>query len=247
MNQHDPYHTPFIVRYAVEVKESLVVFSVVLVYILFLASSSVRGFINKGVKPSVEGLTSVYGKVSSAIYRASGIDLGFVTRPTDKDFIFRVQVATYINERQAQPLIDIAMDQLKTKEQRETALRALLRFPSVSDWIRPFLNDIPKGGMVGLYDEESPALDEIIRQIRLEGGIKKPLVRAFAEVSLSFMLQVPDAVVRKKTLGWMSDILAEDAIFLIVPRIDREQDPDVRKKIQDALCAIARQESTVSR
>jgi hypothetical protein len=169
------------------------------------------------------------------VYRTTGLDLGFAERPTDKDFIFQVQLATYANERQAQPLIDIAMDQLKTKLQREQALQALLRFPSNSDWIRPFLNDIPKGGMVGLYDEESPVLDSVVRQIRLEGGIQKPLIRAYAEVSLSFMLQVPEDIIRRKTLGWISDILPEEALFLIVTRIDREKEPLVQKKIDEAL------------
>jgi hypothetical protein len=168
----------------------------------------------------------------------TGLDLGFVSPSPDKNFIFRVQLATYVNERQAQPIIDIAMDQLKTKEQREQALRALLKFPSHLDWIRPLLNDIPKGGMVGLYDEESPALDNLFKQIRLEGGIQKPLIRAYAEVSLSFMLQVPDDIIRKKTLGWVSDMLAEDALFLILPRIEREMNPDLWKNIDAALWDI---------
>ncbi len=229
---------PFHVRRASEIKETLVIVGIILFYFLYIASTGFKSLVDKAVRPSVYGLTAAYGAGSTMLHRMTGVDLGFVNPPVDKDFIFRVQLATYINERQAQPIMDIAMDQLKTYEQREKALQALLKFPSHEEWIRPFLNDLPKGGMVGLYDESSAALDALFRQIRLEGGIQKPLIRAYAEVSLSFMLQVPDDIIRKKTLGWVSDMLAEDALFLIVPRIEREKVAEVRPKIDAALWDI---------
>ena len=81
---------------------------------------------------------------------------------------------------------------------------ALLKFESAADWIQPFLNELPKGGLLGLYDEDSPQLDELIKKIRAEGGVRQPLVRAYAEVVFSFMLQVPDVLIRRHACRWLS-------------------------------------------
>lgn len=229
---------PFHVQYASEIRIGITTACILVFYVFYALVAPFRGLVDKGVRPSVSGLTDAYGTLSSFVHRTTGLNLGFVKQEPDKDFIFRVQLATYVNERQAQPIIDIATDQLKSREQREQALKSLLKLPSHADWIRPFLNDLPKGGMIGLYDEQSPVLDEIIRQIRLEGGIQKPLIRAYAEVSLSFLLQVPQDILRKKGVGWVSDVLPDEALFLIVPRINREVNKDVQEKISLALWDI---------
>lgn len=205
---------------------------------LYIQITPLKRLIDAGVTPAVGGITLVYGKITSYIYEKTGLDLGFVTLPTDQEFLFSVRLATYVNQKQASPLLDIAMDNQMPVDKRERALRAMLKFESTADWIQPFLNELSKGGLLGLYDDEAPYLDDLIKQIRAEGGVRAPLVRAYAEVVFSFMMQVPDMVVRKHALKWVSDVIAEDAIFLIIPRIDKEKDPVAQKAVEKALMDI---------
>lgn len=228
----------FLRRRSREVQEVIVIVLV----LSFLGLYRVSGFVRKGVdavvEPAVAGMTVAYGKLSTFLNRTTGFNLGFVSIPPDRDFIFRVQVATYVNERQASPLLDMAVDTRLPAPKREEALRALLRFDSVEDWVQPFLNELPKGGLLSHFDENSPVLDDLMKRIRSEGGVRQALVRAYAEVVFGFLLQVPDAKIRRRSLEWLSDVLAEDAIFLLVPRIALEKDPEIRRQIDQALWNI---------
>ena len=103
---------------------------------------------------------------------------------------------------------------------------ALLKFDNTADWIQPFLNELPKGGLLGMYDPKTPTLNQLIQQIHVEGGVRQPLVRAYAEVVFSFMLQHPDLVIRLHANQWVSDVVAEDALFLLIPRFAKERDAE---------------------
>lgn len=199
---------------------------------------ALKNFVDKGVTPAVAGITVLYGKLSTEIYKLSRLNLGFVTVPPDQDFLFSVRLASYINERRAGPLLDIAVDSRLPVDKRERALMAISKFETTSDWIQPFLNELPKGGLLGMYDDEAPLLDELIKKIRAEGGVRQALVRAYAEVVFSFMLQLPDLVIRKHAAKWVSDVIAEDALFLLIPRFDREKDPQGQAALEAALYNI---------
>lgn len=198
----------------------------------------VKVMVDKGLNPGVNALTNLYGKISTFIFQKSQIDLGFVTFPEDSEFLFNVQLATYINQRRAGPLLDMAVNGLLPQDQRQRALLSLLKFESTSDWIQPFLNELPRGGMLNFYNEEIPEVDALIKKIRSEGGVRQPLVRAYAEVCFSFMLQLPTLVVRRHATKWLSDVLAEDAIFLLIPRFNKEKEPLGQKEIEKALYDI---------
>ncbi len=205
---------------------------------LYNTISPLQTIVDKGVDPAVNGLTLLYSKITTPVYRFTKIDLGFVNMPADQEFMFNVRLATYINQRKATPLLDIAIDSRFSEDQRIRALRAILKFEQSSDWVQPFLNELPKGGLLGLYDEEAPLLDEIIKKIREQGGVRQPLVRAYAEVVFAFMLQVPDLLVRRHACNWVSDVMAEDALFLLIPRFAVEKDPKGQLAIEEALLNI---------
>ncbi len=206
--------------------------------VIYHAQSDFRIFTDKAFDPAVAGLSKAYGYASTALYRKAGINMGMVTIPADQDFLFGVRLATYINQRRAGPLLDIAADSRFPDEKRERALLALLKFESTSDWIQPFLNELPKGGLLGMYDPKTPTLNQLIQQIRSEGGVRQPFVRAYAEVVFSFMLQHPDLVIRLHANQWVSDVVAEDALFLLIPRFAKENDPEAQKAIEAALYSI---------
>lgn len=216
-------------------KEIGLIVLVLLSYFIYQSISPINTLLDKAINPAVGGLTLAYSKFSTAVYGVSGLNLGFVTIPPDPEFLFSVQLATYLNEKQAAPLLRIASDIRSPQEKRERALRALLKFESSTDWIQAFLNELPKGGLLGMYEEQSPLLDDLAKKIREDGGVRQELVQAYAEVVFSFMLQVPDAVVRRHALKWVTDVLPDDAVFLIAPRIAREEDPSVREAIEQAL------------
>ena len=154
--------------------------------------------VDKAVTPAVSGIALLYGRASTAIYRTTGIDLGFVNLPPDPDFLYSVELATYVNERRASPLLDLAVDNRLSLDKRQRALRAILKFENTSEWVQPFLNELAKGGL--LYEgseplKETPLVDELIQRIRSEGGVRQTLVRAYAEVAFSFMLQHPNNLI----------------------------------------------------
>ncbi len=238
MASKDVYYPSFFQRYSRDIKEMGVVLLVLAFFWAFRRYPPMQSFVDKGFDPAVAGITVLYGKISSALYRRTGLNGGFVTVPPDPEFVFRVRMATYVNERKAGPLIDLASNQRHPEAWRKDAMLALLKFESVSEWIQPFLNELPKGGLLGLYEADSATLDQLIKRIRAEGGIREPLVRAYGEVVFEFMLQVRDAVVRERALRWISDVLAEQAVFLIATRIPKEEDPKVQKAIEEALWDI---------
>ncbi|MCG3203360.1 MAG: hypothetical protein KCHDKBKB_00016 [Elusimicrobia bacterium] len=234
-----PYTGPtFFVRFEREIKSVLIILAVLGFGVSYALLSPLKSVVDKGVIPAVEGITVLYGKISTGIYQVSRIDLGFVNPPPDQDFLFSVRLASYINEKRASPLLDIAGDPRFTEEKRIRALLAMLKFESAADWIQPFLNELPKGGLLGLYDEEAPYIDNLIKKIRAEGGIRQPLIRAYAEVVFAFMLQLPDVVVRRHAANWISDVVAEDAVFLLIPRFEKEKDPAGQLAIEKALFNI---------
>lgn len=221
-----------------KVRETGLILSVLVFFAVYETVSPVSHLIDRLVDPAVEGLTFAYGTASTWIQKATGLNLGFVQEEPDQDFLFSVRLATYVNQRAAAPLLEIATDNRVSNDKRERALRSLLKFESTADWVQPFLNELPKGGMLGLYDKTTPAIDDLIKKLRAEGGLRQPLVRAYAEVVFSFMMQVPDAIIRQHSLRWVSDVLAEDALFLIIPRIDKETDPDTQASIEAALLDV---------
>lgn len=221
-----------------KVKESALILGVLLFFALYKTVSPLTRLIDLVVNPAVAGITVAYGSATTLIHKLTGVNLGFVTEEPDQEFLFSVRLATYVNERRAAPLLELATDTRVSNEKRERALRALLKFENTQDWVQPFLNELPKGGMLGLYDKTTPVLDELIKKIRAEGGLRQPLVRAYAEVVFSFMLQVPDAIIRQHSLRWVSDVLAEDALSLIVQRIDKETDVETQAAIEGALLDV---------
>jgi len=229
------YYPSFHERYSREIKEVGVIVFILVFFAAYQNVDAVGGIVDKIVDPAVQGISIVYGRFSTLLLHQTGIDLGFTAIPPDPDYVFKVRVATYINQKRAALLLDLATDTRLPILQREEALRGLLKFDSSVEWIQPFLNELPKGGLPGMYDEQAPILDELMKQIRSEGGIRSPLVRAYAEEVFGFMLQLRDSVVRRHSLAWLSDVIAEDAVFLIVPRIDQEKDPAVRAAIGGAL------------
>lgn len=238
MNIDGYYQPSFLQRYEREIKEIALMLAVLLFAAAYKLLGPVQSIVDKGVDPAVEGLAVLYSKASSALYRTTRVDLGLVNLPPDQEFLFSVQMASYINERRAGPLLDIAVDNRFPEEKRARALMALLKFETTADWIQPFLNELPKGGLLGLYDDQSPLLDDLIKKIRGEGGVRQPLVRAYAEVVFSFLLQVPDLVIRLHACRWLSDVVAEDAIFLLIPRFSNEKDPKAQLAIEQALYDI---------
>lgn len=215
--------------------------SIILFILLFILIYSKVPVVNRSVglcfNPIVKGMTRAYGKLSTHVHKWTGFRLGFVEPVVDPDFLFEVQVASFINERRASPLIDIGMDISLDVNKRVRALEGLLKFDSVEQWIRPFLNELYKGGLIQL-DQQAPVLDELFKKIRSEGGIKSPLVSAYAEVVFDFMLQASDKRVRQRSLDWISDVVAPAAGELIVQRVAREQDPEIRTSIEKALWNI---------
>ena len=221
-----------------KVRETALILGVLLFFGIYKTVPSLSRLVDILVNPAVAGITVAYGNASTLIHKLTGLDLGFVNEEPDQEFLFSVRLATYVNDRRAAPLLELATDTRVSNEKRERALRALLKFQSTADWVQPFLNELPKGGMYGLYDKTTPVLDDLIKKIRAEGGLRQPLVRAYAEVVFSFMLQIPDAIIRQHALHWVSDVLAEDAVFLIVPRIDKETDPEAQAAIEGALLDV---------
>ena len=238
MNTGNFYQPSFLRRYIREVKEVSIMLLVVLFALIYKLIAPVQSIVDKGVDPAVEGLTVLYGKVSGLVYQLTGFNAGFIVPVPDQEFLFRVRLATYVNERLAAPLLDIAVDNRMPIEKRERALNAILKFESAADWIHPFLNELSKGGLLGLMDDEAPLLDELIKKIRAEGGVRQPLVRAYAEVVFSFMLQHPTLVLRLHALRWLSDVIAEDALFILIPRFEKENDPKARLALEQALYDI---------
>ena len=230
---------PFREKYASQIKAGLSILFVLIFYFSYRTFSPIQSLVDMVVTPAVAGITIIYGKASSFVHKITGINLGFVKKEPDSDFLFRVQLANYINNKKAAALVEISTDQLASRKQREDSLLALLKFESTADWVQPFLNELFKGGMLQLYEPEAPLLDALMKKVRSEGGIRNSLVRAYAEVVLAFMIQVPDQpIVRQRSLGWLSDVLAEDALFLIVPRLPREKDPATQRAIEKALWDI---------
>ncbi len=228
----------FYARHDHEIKVGAVLFLLLTFAGLYSTVPSFKQLADLGVTPAVAGVTMLYGKATTLIYKYTGLDLGFVSTSPDLEFLFNVRLATYINERRAVPLLEIAGDTQFSNDQRESALASLLKFESSTEWIQPFLNELPKGGLLGLYDDESPMLDELVRKVRAEGGVRQPLVRAYAEVVFAFMLQVPDVIVRQHACKWVSDVVAEDAVFLLAARLDKEKDPKGQEALSKAFYEI---------
>ncbi len=201
-------------------------------------AAAVRSRLDVVVTPAVQGLTGGYSSLSTFLNGKTGLDLGLVQPAKDPAFDEAVRLATFVNERSASSLIDIACDKRYSDRKRNNALQMLLKFSSSADWIQPLLNELPKGGMISLYQRETPTLDMLFRLIREEGGVQQPLVRAYAELVFSFMLQAPDGVLRSNTLRWLSDVLPEDALPTIASRIPLEKDEDVRHAIEMALLDV---------
>jgi len=228
---------PFWVRYAHLIREFAVIAGLSLFLGLYYKLPPYRHFFNTLGHPVVKGILTVYSQVSTIVFRMTGANWGLVSWPTDQDFLFRVQLATYVNARKAEPLLDIAMNPRHPLQRREMAINSLLKFEATSDWIQPFMNELSKGGLIDL-DRQSPVLNKLFEKIREEGGIRNLLVRAYAEVVFSFLLQSVQEDVRIKSLGWVGDVMAEDAIFLLVPRLSREESEGVRDGIDQALLNI---------
>jgi len=225
-------------KYQNELKTLLALLIVLGFYGVYHKVSLVHNVVDVVVEPAAAGITLAYGKMSTFFFKYTGINLGFVSRSTDPEFEFRVRIANYVKSKNAGALVKLSIDHGLPRIKREMAMDALLRFDSTKDWVQPFLNEIYKGGMLGLYEEKPTLLDRLIKQIRVEGGIRQTLVRAYAEVVFSFMMQNPENIIRKRALRWVSDVLAEDAVFLVSPRVDRELEADVRKEVEDALWNI---------
>lgn len=219
-------------------KEAAVIVLIFVFLAVYFFVPSVNQLVSRLVRPAVVGAVQIYSKISSALYRKTGMQLGYVVYTRDPEFSFRANVADLINSHHAAPLLQIAMNRLNSDSHREAALKALLKFDSINDWIQPFLNEIFKGGMYGLYDETPNVLDDLIKRVRAEGGIANPLVRAYAEVVFPFMLQAPDAIVRKKAVRWVADVIPEESLFLIASRLGHETDPLVQKEMEKAILDI---------
>jgi hypothetical protein len=52
------------------------------------------------------------------------------------------------------------------------------------------------------------------------------------------MLQHADLVIRLHANKWVSDVVAEDALFLLIPRFAKEKDAEAQKAIESALYDI---------
>lgn len=233
------YEPPFYVRHAYVLKHCAAIAVMAAFYGAYAYLPFVGSVVDRVVDPAVTGITVLYGGFSQLVNKSTGLDLGFLKPEDDSVFEHRVEFARFINDRNGAALVQLATDQGESKENREKALRALLKFDTSQNWIQPFLNELPRGGLPGLYDQKAPVLDELFEKIRQEGGIQNSLVRAYAEVVFSFMLQVPGTpVVRIHALRWLNDALAEDALFLILPRLELEEDPNVRNHIVQALSKI---------
>lgn len=197
-----------------------------------------RALIDKPMDFAVAGISVGYGKISTWIYNKTGFDAGFVSVRPDPNFLFRVRVASYVNDRRPGPLLDMAVDQRLSIEQRTEALLAILKFDSISEWVQPFLNELAKGGLPGLYDAQTPIINQLVERIRSEGGIRQPLIRAYADSVLSFMMQHPTPILRQHAYEWANDLLGEDAAMLIAERAGVESDPDVLNALANALWNI---------
>ncbi|MCB4757174.1 MAG: hypothetical protein LHV69_09155 [Elusimicrobia bacterium] len=234
---NDDIREGFFSKYNRQLKEATVIAGLTLFLLLFWKLPPYQEFLNRLSRPVVKGIMTVYSHASTFLFQTTGIDLGLVNPPPDSEFMFQVQMATYINERKAGPLLDIAMNTRVSLTHRETAIKSLLKFDYPPDWIQPFINELSKGGLIEL-DQHSPVLNSLFEKIREEGGIRNPLLRAYAEVVFSFMLQSVRDEVRLKSLGWVSDVMAEDAVFLLVPRLSREEAEPLRAEIDQALLDI---------
>lgn len=215
-----------------------VVAAILLFYAAYVAAPGVQRAVDLFLDPAVAGIAVGYSALSTFLHAKTGVDIGLVRPETDPEFAARVRMATWINERNAAALIDIAADKRYPDEEREKALRALLKFNSSADWIQPLLNELPKGGLVGLYEHRTPALDALFERVRADGGVRRPLARAYAELVFSFMLQVPDAILRAHAFRWLPDALPEDALAMIAARIGVESDMEVRRSIEHALLNV---------
>lgn len=223
----------FFHRYGLQIKQIGIIVLIAGFYAGYRHVPVINKSVDAAVTPAAAGITLLYGKITTPLYRASGVDLGFVQPRVDPAFQRRVEIAGYVKTRQAGPLVEMAVDVHRPLAIRHQALRALLKFDRSEDWIQPFLNELPRGG---LGESESEILDALIKQIRAEGGVRNSLVRAYAEVAFSFMLQTAGRpAVRARAFRWLSDVLAEDAVFLIIPRLRWEDDPGVRREIENAL------------
>jgi|GEM_PF-4572440 len=239
MDPFDQYEIPFFIRYRRALIQTGVILLTLAFYVFYITLKPFQKVVDLAINPAVAGVALVLGKVSSLTHRTVGLDLGFFHKEMDPEFLFRVRLAKYVTDRKAGPLVELAVDSLASREKREAALKALLKFESTSDWIQPFLNELFKGGMLELNEEKSPLLDELMKRVRQQGGIKNSLVRAYADVVFSFMAQVPERpLVRSKAIRWLPDIMPEDALFVIVPRLELETDSKVRQTIVDTLWSI---------
>jgi len=236
MSESVEYQLTFWSRHGHRVKQWCVILLVLGLYYGYQRFPFISKPINILVRPAVAGMALLYSAGSTWVYENFAFDAGFVKKKTHPEFKFHVQLAHYVNKRKATPLVQISVDQLAPRNRREAALKALKKFDSSADWIEPFLNQLYLGGMLDLYEPKAPLLEDLMSKVRAEGGIQNPLVRAYSEVVFSFMVQVPDQpVLRARAFSWLSDVLAEDALFLILQRLPWEKHPEVRKTMEKAL------------
>jgi len=239
MSESVEYQLSFWSRHGHRVKQ----WGVILLVLGFYYGYQKLPFISKPidifVRPAVAGMALLYSAGSTWVYENFGLNAGFVKKKTHPEFRFHVRLAQYVNKRKATPLVQISVDQLAPRNRREAALKALKKFDSSAYWIEPFLNQLYQGGMLDLYEPKAPLLEDLMSKIRAEGGIRNPLVRAYSEVVFSFMVQVPDQpILRARAFSWLSDVLAEDALFLILQRLPWEKHPEVRQAMEKALWEV---------
>src|SRR4051812_12514007 len=108
--------------------QTAVVLAILAFYAAYIALPRFQKTIDLFLDPAVAGITVGYSSLSSFVYRRTGLDLGLARPTLDPRFRSRVQFATWVNERKAGPLIDIAADSRYPNSEREAALMALLRF-----------------------------------------------------------------------------------------------------------------------
>lgn len=238
MDLYQGRHQPFHRQFAQEIKEV----SLIVILLGFLSAYHyipiVQSLVDKPFNFAVAGITMAYGHVSTFLYEHTGMDFGFVSPRPDPDFLFRVRLAAYVNEKRPGPLLDIAVDARLTDAERTEALNSLLKFDSTAQWVQPLLNELAKGGLPGLYEKQSPLLDALMQRVRAEGGIRQPLVRAYADSVLSFIMQHPKPVLREHAYRWVNDLIAEDSIYLLADRLALEKDPEAREALSEAFWNI---------
>ncbi|MFN0117261.1 MAG: SH3 domain-containing protein [Elusimicrobiota bacterium] len=219
----------------VVLKDTLTIFFVIGFYFSYSFIPPINKITLKVIQPVVGGMTMIYSKFSQIIYLKFKKDIGFLPPKINEEFDLKVKIAQLVNERDAESLILMSSDPHLNKTYREWALQNLLKFDSPSEWIQPFLNELPKGGMIEVNDEKTPNIDLLIMKIKAVGGNKQNLIRAYDEVVFNFMIKANNPNMRKNAFRWLNDVMPTDAVFFFANGLRTEKDPSVQSIIDEGL------------